>query len=50
MALVSDKIWSDGVYMELGKLGEYRVVWSTREAQNILLNPVKDGDAFRVCA
>lgn len=56
MALVSDKNWSEGVYMALGKLGEYRVVWSTREAQDILLYrwPVQDGDAFRyaleICA
>jgi hypothetical protein len=56
MALVSDKIWSEGVYMELGKLGEYRVVGSTREAQDILLYrwPAQGGEAFRhaldVCA
>jgi hypothetical protein len=49
MALLADKIWSDGVYMALGNIGEYRVVWSTREAGNILLNrwPVKGGDAHR---
>ncbi|PZM15581.1 DUF982 domain-containing protein [Rhizobium tubonense] len=49
MALVTDKIWSDGVYMELGKHGEYRVVGSTREAQDILLYrwPAQGGDAFR---
>jgi hypothetical protein len=49
MALLTDGIWSEGVYMELGKLGEFRVVGSTREAANILLNrwPVKGGDAHR---
>jgi hypothetical protein len=56
MTLVSDKNWSEGVYMELGKLGEYRVVGSTREAQDILLYrwPAQGGEAFRkaldVCA
>lgn len=48
MALVSDKNWSEGVYMALGKLGEYRVVSSTREAADILLYkwPVGGGDAY----
>jgi hypothetical protein len=56
MALASDKIWSEGVYMQPGKLGEYRVVGSTREAQDILLYrwSVQGGEAFRhaleICA
>ncbi|PZM07568.1 DUF982 domain-containing protein [Rhizobium tubonense] len=49
MALLTDGLWSEGVYMELGKLGEFRVVGSTREAVNILIYrwPVKVGDAYR---
>jgi hypothetical protein len=56
MALISDMIWSNGVYVELGKLEDCRVVASTREAQSILLYhwPVQGGDAFRhaleICA
>jgi hypothetical protein len=49
MALLTDGLWSEGIYMELGRLGEFRVVGSTREALNILFNrwPEKGGDAHR---
>jgi hypothetical protein len=50
MALLTDGLWSEGIYMQLGnKLGDFRVVGSTREALNILLVkwPVEGGDAWR---
>jgi hypothetical protein len=49
VALLTDGLWSQGIYMGIGKLGEFRVVGSTREALNILFNrwPVKGGDAHR---
>jgi hypothetical protein len=56
MTLVSDGIWTDSIYIELGKLEDYRVVRSAGEAQSILLYhwPVRGGEAFRhaleVCA
>ncbi|PZM14853.1 DUF982 domain-containing protein [Rhizobium tubonense] len=56
MTSVSEKMWTDGVYMELGKLGKYQVVWSTTDAQNMLFYrwPAKGGEAFRsaldICA
>jgi hypothetical protein len=48
-------MWSDGVYMALEKIGEYRVVWSTRDAANLLLEKwPASGDGYQqavdVCA
>lgn len=55
MALGSDRMWSDGVYMALEKAGEYRVVWSTRDAANVLLEQwPASGDGYQqavdICA
>jgi uncharacterized protein DUF982 len=55
MALLTDGLWSEGIYMQLGNHGEFRVVGSTREALNILFNrwPVKSGDsryAISICS
>ncbi|MBZ5757971.1 DUF982 domain-containing protein [Rhizobium sp. VS19-DR104.2] len=49
MALREDKIWSEGVYVELGELGNYMVVTSTRQALNILEDrlPVRDGQRYK---
>lgn len=49
MALVQDKTWSEGVYVEVGALGSYMVVTSTRQALNILKErwPVHSGDRYQ---
>jgi hypothetical protein len=49
MALISDKPWSEGVYVEVGKLGYYLVVDNTRQALNILEGrwPVHDGERYK---
>jgi hypothetical protein len=49
MALLTDGLWCKRLYLELGNLGEFRVVGSTREAVNIPINrwSVKSGDALR---
>jgi hypothetical protein len=56
MALISDKIWSRCVYLTLGKHDAYRIVCSTKNAENILTHkwPVENGAEHRkaldVCA
>lgn len=56
MALISDKIWSRGVYLTLDKPDAYRIVCSTKNAENILTHkwPVESGaeqrQALDVCA
>jgi hypothetical protein len=49
MALVEDKIWSEGLYVEMEKLGSFMVVTSTRQALDILKDrwPVHDGERYK---
>jgi hypothetical protein len=49
MALLTDGLWSAGIYMEFGGLGGFRVVGSSREAANTLMDRwhVEGGDAHR---
>jgi hypothetical protein len=57
MELISDKMWSRCVYLTLGKHDAYRIVCSTKNAENILTHkwPVENAGAERrkamdVCA
>lgn len=49
MALRSDKPWSEGVYVQVGKLGYYLVVDNTQQALSLLQDrwPTQTGERYK---